>query len=247
LVHHIEHTKEKIDQGHQHVPPAPLAPEPSVAPEPDTGSEPPGEEPVVSSNDGRPVVTDTGGEIVSAQIAPVIDAAEAAPAAVVELVSSVTPSAHSPAAALASSEKPTAQASSFAGLFSQSTVAVTDAIGAGVQAEAAAPVAIADSALPAAARAIETAVAAPAKYFRFERLSNPMALIGDSLAAFGDESALLGSTLTNTRFTRAWAITAGVLAFDAAALMYFVASRKRRRALAAMNEWSMDLHGQFAP
>ena len=78
---------------------------------------------------------------------------------------------------------------------------------------------------------------APQRFFHFERMSDPMLLIGDSAAEFAEESALLGVGGGQARYAKAWAITGGVVLLDAVVLVYYIQTRRRRHA-AATDDWA---------
>jgi hypothetical protein len=69
-----------------------------------------------------------------------------------------------------------------------------------------------------------------------------MLLIGDAYAAFVEESAVVGVARSPVNaYSRAWQITGSVIAIDAAALVYWVQTRKRRRA--NQSPWTFDMAG----
>ena len=77
--------------------------------------------------------------------------------------------------------------------------------------------------------------------FHFEQIGDPMTLIADAAATFADESALLGSVVANSRYTKAWAITFSVIAADAMVVLYWSRSHKRSRVTAGT--WSFEITG----
>lgn len=85
-----------------------------------------------------------------------------------------------------------------------------------------------------AARAAQTFFSSdgPApRVFHFAHLGDPMMLLGDAIASFADESVALAAAAVEgsaSRTTRAWAVTAAVVAIDAAVLAYWYRAGKRR-------------------
>ena len=97
-------------------------------------------------------------------------------------------------------------------------------------------------AMAGATNALESVVQTPQRLFHFERMSDPMLLIGDAAAAFAEESALLGTGGTQVRYAKAWGVTAAVVLVDAAVLVYYIQTRRRRAALAA-GGWNYAMTG----
>jgi hypothetical protein len=157
------------------------------------------------------------------------------PAAAAEVVDAS--GAHRAVASLAETSPATAS-NVFTALFTRTAGAVGEVVADTAKVAAATPNVVA-SAVPAMGRALQSIVDDTQRTFHIERLSNPLALIGDAAAAFAEESALLGSAATGSRYLRAWSITGVVVALDAAVLVYWLHSR-RRRAI-AHNLWSMDM------
>ena len=73
--------------------------------------------------------------------------------------------------------------------------------------------------------------------FHFQRLGNPLLMMGDAIAAFADENAIVGQTAravgvaATSGHAKAWAVTAAVVCADAAILLHWRRNRKRAAAL----------------
>lgn len=132
------------------------------------------------------------------------------------------------------------------GLFSKTSITYAEAASLAARAARAVEVITAD-ALPAMARTIgnvvQTAMASPRQVLRFERMSDPMMLIGDAYAAFAEESSFVATAVARPNpYARAWNITGVVAAIDTAALVYWVQTRRRRRAEKAA-KWAFEQAG----